>query len=329
MATLGHLWKRHSHDVDHQLVRWTVLDPITLDQLRMLAAVVDEGSFSAAARKLQRVQSAVSTAMANLEDQLGVPLWDRRQRTATLTREGAAVLGVARRVLGEVDALRRLTAGLVRGIEAQVSLCVDAVFPIAALVDLCRGFVGEFPNVDLRLDVQTMSAVAERVVDGSATLGVATPLGHAPNLERLALAPIRMIPVVSPRHPLAKERGRIPLATIAEHVQIVLSERTRTGVPDQAVLSTRTWRVDDLHTKQALLRGGLGWGNLPAHLARADLDRGELVVIRPEAWADDEHTLHLAIVYRRDATLGPAHRWIVDRLTTLCAREAAPRRTRK
>jgi DNA-binding transcriptional LysR family regulator len=74
-----------------------VLDPITLDQLRILTTVVDEGSISAAARKLQRVQSAVSTAMANLEDQLIISLWDRTQRSATLTE-------VARRSLARRDA---------------------------------------------------------------------------------------------------------------------------------------------------------------------------------------------------------------------------------
>src|SRR3712207_5272394 len=104
-----------------------MLDPITLDQLRMFLTVVDTGSFSAAARKVGRVQSAVSTAMTNLESQLGVTLWDRSERRPTLTEQGRSILGVATRVLGEVDALKRVAAGLVRGIEASVSLCVDAV----------------------------------------------------------------------------------------------------------------------------------------------------------------------------------------------------------
>src|SRR5829696_6691646 len=100
----------------------------------MLVTVVEAGSFSAAARKLGRVQSAVSTAMTNLEAQLGITLWDRRERRATLAPEGKAVLGVARRVLSEVDALRRVAAGLAEGLEVAVSLCVDAVFPLDALV---------------------------------------------------------------------------------------------------------------------------------------------------------------------------------------------------
>jgi DNA-binding transcriptional LysR family regulator len=301
-----------------------VLDPITLDQLRILATVVDEGSFSAAARKLQRVQSAVSTSMANLEDQLTIPLWDRSQRSATLTDAGKAVVGAARRVLAEVDGLRKLAAGLTVGLEASVSLCVDAVFPLTALIDMCREFAKEFPAVELRVDVQTMSAVAERVLQGTATIGVASSLAQAAKLERRALSPIRMVPVVSAKHPLASKRGRIPSSELGEHVQIVLSEHAEAGLPDQAVLSSRTWRVHDLTTKREMLRAGLGWGNLPIHVAHADLEKGRLVRIRPEAWADDEHTIHLALVYRRDTTLGPAHRWMLDKIAELCARAVKP-----
>ncbi len=299
-----------------------MLDPVTLDQLRVLATVVDEGSFSAAARKLERVQSAVSTAMANLEEQLRVPLWDRSQRRATLTREGQAVLGVARRVLAEVDALRSLAAGMQHGQEPMVSLCVDAIFPIAALVEMCRGFAKQFPTVELRVDVQTMSVVAQRVQDGAATAGVAMSAVTPATLERQALTPIRMIPVVAATHPLAKSRGRIGVAALAEHIQIVLAERmAEGGSPDRGVLSPRTWRVHDLETKRAMLRAGLGWGNLPQHMLRADLQKKRLVRIRPQAWADDEHTVHLAVVYRRDATLGPAHRWVFGELARLCAAE--------
>ena len=299
-----------------------MLDRLTLDQLRILATVVDEGSFSAAARKLQRVQSAVSTAMANLEAQLDVPIWDRTHRAATLTPQGRAVLASARRVLSDVDALRTLASAMGRGIEPAVSLCVDAVFPTEALVDMCRGFAKELPDVELRVDVQTMSVVAQRVLDGAATVGVAQAAAGSPNLERRALTPIAMIPVVARSHPLASKRGRLSAAQLGEHIQIVLSERAESGLPDHGVLSERTWRVHDLETKRAMLRAGLGWGNLPIHMVRADLAKGRLVRIRPDAWADDEHTLHLALVYRRDTTLGPAHRWVLDQLSTLCATQA-------
>lgn len=307
-------------------------DPVTLDQLRALLTVVEEGSFSAAARKLRRVQSAVSTAMANLESQLGLSLWDRSTKVPTLTSEGKALLAAARRVLVEVDGLRRLAASLGGGLEPSVSLCIDALFPLAALIDLCTGFASAFPDVELRVDTQVMSGVSSRVRTGEATLGVVSPAASTAGLEKVALTAIRMVTVVSPRHPLAALRGRIPMRHLAKATQIVLSERRdegEEGVVDQAVLSTHTWRVSDLHTKHALLRAGLGWGNLPAHVVADDLARGRLVAIRPEAWGSDEHTLHLSAIYRGDTPFGPAHRWVLSQLAVLCARDASVPRTRK
>jgi DNA-binding transcriptional LysR family regulator len=300
-----------------------VLETFTLDQLRALIAVIEEGSFSAAARKLRRVQSAISTSMANLETQLGVPLWDRSTKVARLTDQGQAVLAAARKICTEVDSLRKLTAGMVLGLEASVSLCVDILFPLTALVDLCERFRDEFPSVDLRVDTQTMTGVSARVIDGSATIGVASPMGVAPGLERKVLTTIRMVPVVAPQHPLAALRGPIPTARLRDSIQLVLSELHGEGHPDQAVLSSRTWRVRDVHTKHALLRAGLGWGNLPEHLVREDVRARRLVVIRVEAWGEDEHTLYLSAVYRGDVTFGPAHRWLLAQLERLCLRDAA------
>jgi len=306
-------------------------DPVTLDQLRAFVTVVDAGSFSAAGRKLGRVQSAVSTAMANLESQLAITAWDRSTRIPTLTDQGRAVLGAARRVLAEVDELRSLTAAMTRGLEASVSLCVDALFPLRALVDLCRDFARAFPAVDLRVDTAVLSGVSARVESGRATLGVVSPAARMRGLEKHPLAPIRMVPVVSPSHPLAAVKGSVPSKALSRAVQIVLSESggdgggddRGEGVSDQAVLSPRTWRVGDLHTKHEMLKAGLGWGNLPSHLVADDLVSKALVRIRPAAWAEDEHTLHLSAVHRGGTVLGPAHRWVIAQLALLCAREAS------
>jgi DNA-binding transcriptional LysR family regulator len=305
-----------------------MLDGVTLDQLRALVTVVEEGSFSAAARKLQRVQSAVSTAMSNLETQLGIRIWDRSTKIATLTEQGRAVLVAARRVLSEMDGLWRLTSGLSTGLEASVALCVDALFPLQALLDLCSAFTKEFPSVDLRIDTQLMSAVSARVLSGVSTLGVVSPLGIAPGLERHVLTSVRMLPVVRATHALALHKGPIPTRQFTDHIQIVLSERNDDGVADQAVLSPRTWRIADLHTKHAMLRAGLGWGNLPEHLVREDLRARRLVAIRPAAWGEAEHTLHLSAIYRSDARFGPAHSWILRQLEVLCARDAHSARQR-
>lgn len=299
-------------------------DRVTIDQLRALVTVVEEGSFSAAARKLRRVQSAVSTSMANLESHLELTLWDRSRKVPTLTAQGQAVLGAARRVLAEMDGLTKLAAGMSSGLEPSVSLCLDALFPLDALLDLCASFRKEFPSVDLRIDTQLMSAVSARVKSGAATLGVVSPAAVVAGLEREPLAKIRMVPVVSAKHPLASVRGPVGKDRLADAIQIVLSERSAEGTPDQAVLSPRTWRIADLHTKHMMLCAGLGWGNLPEHLVKEDLASGRLVAIRPRGWGEDEHTLHLSAIYRSDTTFGPAHRWMLQQLPILCARETRP-----
>ncbi|HET9931920.1 MAG TPA: LysR family transcriptional regulator [Polyangiaceae bacterium] len=306
-----------------------MFDPVTLDQLRALVAVAEEGSFSGAARKLQRVQSAISTAMANLEEQLAVPIWDRSTKVPRLTDEGRAVLAAARRVLSEVDSLRRLTTGMASGLEASVSLCVDALFPLGVLVDLCVSFAKEFPTVDLRVDTQVLSAVSARVLEGAATIGVAGEHGLAQGLARKVLAPIRMVPVVGATHPLASVRGPVATAQLSDTVQVVLSERSETGVADQGVLSPRTWRVADLYTKHALLRAGLGWGNLPEHLVSDDLAKGRLVRVQLAEWGDAEQVLLLCAIYRGDATFGPAHRWLLAQLETACAGAPTPKKARR
>jgi DNA-binding transcriptional LysR family regulator len=295
-------------------------DPFTLDQLRTLLLVAEEGSFSAAARRMRRVQSAVSQAMSTLEEHLGVVLWDRAAKVPALTEQGRAVLAAARRVCAEADGLRRLVDGMSQGLEASVHLCVDALFPLRPLAELCTTFAREFPSVDLRLDTQTMSAVSARVLDGSATLGVVSAAGLARGLESHPLAAIRMVSVVARSHPLAAVRGVVPRARLEQAVQIVLAERQEQGVADQGVLSARTWRVAELHTKRELVCAGLGWGNLPEHLVRDDLRKGRLVKIRPEGWTDADRTLTLFAVHRPDARFGPAHRWLLANLVTVCTR---------
>lgn len=305
-------------------------DAITLDQLRTFIATAEEGSFSAAGRKLQRVQSAVSYAMANLETQVGVTLWDRSSKIPVLTPQGKVLLASARRICAEVDELKRVAHGLTEGLEAEVSLAVDALLPTRAVVDLCREFAEQFPEVELRLYTETLSAVSALVLAGTCQIGVVGPAALAPGLTRAHLVSVRMVPVVAPAHPLAAlATRRIPTATLAEHIQIVLSERAGSATPDQATLSARVWRVADLATKKALLLAGLGWGNLPEHMIDRELTRKTLIRIRPAAWGDDAWNLSLGVVHRSELAQGPAARWLLGRLPVLCSREPGVRSSRR
>ena len=110
-----------------------MLDGVSLDQLRTFIAAAEEGNFSAAGRRLRRAQSVVSQTLANLEGQIGVKLFERSGRGTTLTEQGHALLARARAVASEVDHFKARAKGLASGLETELSLVVDAMFPVAVL----------------------------------------------------------------------------------------------------------------------------------------------------------------------------------------------------
>src|SRR5258708_26160524 len=105
-----------------------MLDGVSLDQLRTFIAAVDEGSFSAAGRRLRRAQSVVSQTLANLEGQLGVKLFDRSTRFPVLTDQGRALLADARVVAGNVDLFKARAKNFAGGVEAEFSGALDMMF---------------------------------------------------------------------------------------------------------------------------------------------------------------------------------------------------------
>src|SRR6202046_5768796 len=110
-----------------------MLDGVSLDQLRTFIAAVDEGSFSAAARRLNRVQSAVSGWVSALEEQIGITLFDRSGRCPKLTPEGVLLLADARAIVSGVDTMKARAKLMASGLETELSVVVDVFFPTAGI----------------------------------------------------------------------------------------------------------------------------------------------------------------------------------------------------
>ena len=284
----------------------------TLDQLSIFLAVVEEGGFAAAARRLGRATSAITYAIDNLEGQLGLPLFDRvTTRRPALTQAGQAVLAEARAIARDVDMLRARVKGLTEGLEAEVSLVVTVVLPMDQLVAVLQGFQAEFPTVPLRLHMEALGAVPQLVLNRTATLGVAGPIHmQPPGLTTIAAGTVQMIPVAAPCHPLAQ--GPNPPGAAASHTQLVLTDRSPLTVGhDFAVLAPRSWRLADLGAKHALLKAGLGWGGMPEPAVREDIAAGRLVRLDLPDWQAIPYGFQ--IIHRTDTPPGPAARWLIAR----------------
>src|ERR1700750_880927 len=101
-----------------------MLDGVTLDKLRTFIAAAEEGSFSAAGRRLRRAQSVVSQTLANLEGQLDVQLFDRSGRYPRLTAHGVALLAQARLVVSGMDDFKSKARAIAEGLEPELSVVV-------------------------------------------------------------------------------------------------------------------------------------------------------------------------------------------------------------
>jgi len=287
----------------------------TLDQLAVLTAVAETGSFSAAARKLRRAQSVISYSVANLEAQLGVALFDRAGRAPVLTQSGRAMLEDARRVAGVIGEMRARAAAMQQGLEAEISLAVDVLFPVQPLVCALRAFALEFPTVSLRLRMEAVGGTAQLVLDRVCGLGVSGWFGSLPEaLERRPIAHVTLFAVAAPTHPLAG-MSPVPRGLARDHVQLVIADPSKlTEGRDFGVIGLKTWRLGDLGAKHALLLAGLGWGNMPGHLVEADLAAGRLIRLHIEGEEEGGYTYPLSLIYRPDQPLGRAGAWLAKRL---------------
>lgn len=293
-----------------------MLDGVSLDQLRTFIAAADEGSFSAAGRRLRRAQSVVSQTLANLEDQIDVQLFDRSSRYPRLTEQGTALLVQARLVVSAADDFKSKARAIAQGLEPELSVVVDVMYPMASLTAAIGEFRDAFPHTPLRLYVEALGAVMRPVLDRECRLGISGSMPAVPKtVDAEKLLDVPMVTVAAPAHPLASIKRVIRLRELEEHVQLVLTDRTTlTEGKMFGVLSPLIWRLADLGAKHAFLRAGFGWGHMPVPMVHDDIVSGELVPLRIEHFQPHTPPIAMFAIYRKDTPPGFAGRWFLDRL---------------
>jgi DNA-binding transcriptional LysR family regulator len=188
--------------------------------------------------------------------------------------------------------------------------------PPERLATVLRGFASEFPTVQLRLHVEALGAISAMVHAGTATIGVSGPLAaEIPEIDGKVAGATLLVPVAAPDHPLGRMTEIHPGAG-RDYIQLVLSDRSGTTAGrDFGVVSSKTWRLADLGAKHALLREGIGWGNMPLPMIEGDLAAGTLVRL-----AMPDHpggAYRFTAIWRRDTPPGPAARWLLDKFVAL------------
>jgi DNA-binding transcriptional LysR family regulator len=301
-----------------------MLDGVSLDQLRTFIAAVDEGSFSAASRKLLRSQSVVSETVSNLEEQIGVALFDRSGRYPKLTPAGIVLLADARNIITGVDLLKARAKGMAVGLEPELSVVVDVFYPIDAITQVAKEFKVQYPGVALRIYVEALGAAIQPLLDGRCSVGVVGSLPIIPDtLSNERLPGVAFLMVAAVDHPLASYKGKIPKEILGKHTQIVLTDRSElSSGREMGVMSPTTWRLADLFAKHHFLLNGLGWGGMPLHIVQKDLREGKLAVLAIEDVPPDGLILAMSAVWQTKTPPGPAGRWFIERLKQIPVADA-------
>ena len=248
----------------------------TLEQLRQFVAAAEAGSFSAAARRLGRAQSAVSTSVGLLEADLGVELFDRSRRNATLTAAGAVMLQEARELLRQAGSLEQRALSFAAGREAQLSIALDEGLPYLVADQLLKELAERYPALELTQLNGTATEVADYVEQGRASLAFHFDRGDPGSVfAHRHLGNVAQGIFVAQAHPLAAlpEVGRNDLA---RHRQLLMQ---MDGV-DQVVLSPTVWRADSSYNIAAMAANGVGWAILPLNIGEYEGFSSALVSVR-------------------------------------------------
>lgn len=283
----------------------------SLEQMRLSVSVAEQRSFSAVARDQRKAQSAISSAVALLEADLGVSLFERSSgRQPRLTEAGAALLEEAREVLRQCERLNGRAMALMRGEEARLRLAQDEAMLSQEVLDALEALAGQFPSLEVQLASAAQGDVARKLVERKADLGLLFYHDQIPEaLERRALGSVEMVTVCGVDHPLASAQGQVDSQRLAQFRQLLMSTQS-SSYPGSEAASPQVWRADSFYVMAEWVVRGLGWAWLPRHVVQYPAYQGLMVELVGE-WTPPP--LVVEVVWRRDEPLGPAARFLSER----------------
>ncbi|RSC28768.1 LysR family transcriptional regulator [Pseudomonas putida] len=281
-----------------------------LEQLRLFVQVAELRSFSAVARAQRKAQSAVSNAIALLEADLGVILFERSSgRQPRLTESGEALLRDAQELLRQCERLDGRAQALMRGQEPLLRVAQDEAMPYQPVIDSLDELASQFPFLQVQLASGAQGDVARKLVGRRADLGLFFHHESIPDsLERRTLGSVEMVTVCAAHHPLAHV-GRVTCQQLARHRQLLIAPQDSDYSGGEPV-SAQVWRADSFYVMAELLMRGLGWAWLPRHVVQYPTYQAHMVELDSE-WRPPALVAELA--WRRDEPLGPAAQWLAER----------------
>lgn len=300
---------------------------LTKDAIQVFLAVLDKGSFSAAARSIGRVPSAVSMCIANLEADLNLELFDRRSREPVPTPAASALEAKARFMLQQFELWEAQALALSMGLESRLSLAIAPEL-------LASDWAGPLGQLALRypsLEVEVLAAPETDAIrllhEGRVQLAVVFESQQFDSRECCQeMSKENMLAVIAPSHPAITGGRLLRTEELAEHRQIVVASREPNAAPPRFLQAHHHWRSDNHTAALSMLQAGLGWGFLPESLVKPQLNAGTLVEITLDNISSFS-ALWVDLIWSNSQPLGLGAQYFIELIRAKQQRETAAARS--
>ena len=285
------------------------------EALTAFAEAATLGSFSAAARKLGKSQSTVSTAIAHLEIDLGLLLFDRTSRKPTLTDHGRVMLGKVREILAASDRLDRSASELAGGLEAKLSVVWSDTYQSDRFEPILLAFEEQFPDLEFECLIAEHGDLVSLVQSGRAHIGVVAAQGlYPPDIGSATIVEQSEITLfVAKTHPLASQQDITPelLANFRE-LRLDTYALENYGEQNGQTLSSsrRVWSAPSYLMLLEMAVLGFGWAAIPRWMV-ARFAVGNLHELVARGWP---RRIPVDAVWSRQRSLGRAGTWLLQEM---------------
>ncbi|MFL1504608.1 LysR family transcriptional regulator [Pseudomonas sp. O64] len=276
--------------------------------LQAFVQAATQGSFSAAARKLGKSQSTVSAAVASLEIDLDVVLFDRSSRKPTLTPAGHVLLQRAEQVLEASSRLELAANQLAQGLEPKLSIAMSDTYQSERFELVLKAFEQRYPDLELEWLIAECEDLIALVQSGRTQIAlIEAQEVYPPDLTRAPVAErAEMALFVAPTHPLASLQ-HIDQPTLQQHRELRLASIIS---PNETRPTGRVWSAPSFLMLMEMAQLGFGWAALPRWLVER-FGNAELVELNVRSWP---RSVAVDALWSRQHPPGPAGSWMLGQM---------------
>lgn len=283
------------------------------EQLHMFQLVVETGSFSAAARQLGKVPSAVSMAIANLEIDLNIMLFDRSTREPKPTAQAITLYQKTLQLLTEMNAWKQHAIALGMGLEPVLNIVIVSELVHSNWTDYITILEEKFPSLEINIFSAPQEDAISMLWDQRAQLAIMFEREQLDNREQfIELKKETLVPVIAREHALA-HNITISNEQLLNIRQIVVASRDQ-HIKPSLVFSKTYWRTDSHYSLCTLVLKKLGWGIIPLQMFNDNPHLKEQLQILELSDFTPSIEYYMDLVWSRESQLGSAAKYLIEYL---------------